>query len=100
MSKVAKNEPEPAYYYLGLAAHPGKMFRIRCEEMPNPVEIASHFIPTSERFNAGWRDQTAMGQNTSSNCWPFQVEKPITVPVPRAPLTRWQRFVAYLKSLN
>lgn len=60
MTKIGKTPaeaPVPAYYYLTLATHPGKVFRIACEEVPNEVFGDALFPKKEEVWEAANRSR-------------------------------------------
>lgn len=61
------HKPIVAYLYTTLAAHPGKVFRVRHEEV-DPKTLVEAFAPTQAQVDADWH-------NKGSLIWPREEVK-------------------------
>ncbi len=92
-STQSETTPPEYFYYLALAAHPGKMFRIRCEEVGGGFGLAAQIVPANEGFNKQYR--TFTGETSK----PLAAPIPIGVSPPKVTLTKIQKLKAWIKSL-
>lgn len=92
-SLFALPEPGIGYYYTTLAAHPGKMFRVRCEEV-DAATMAPAFCPSREQFDD---TRNEMSRAHSTAIWPRKDPQPI--PAKPKLLSRWERFRHWLISV-
>jgi hypothetical protein len=95
---------ETPYYYLTLALYPGRMFRIKCEEIPPETvrEIGAAFAPSQGELNYAYDELTRRFHTP----WPetkterLKVEPPkASAPEPKLPKSRVQVLKDILSSI-
>lgn len=95
------NEPFVAYLYTTLAAHPGKVFRVRHEEV-DPKTLAHAFTPTLEQVMTAHRSNPRLP-------WPRKEEPRVicntsapepTIASPSPPKKTWWRAVIDFFDIN